>query len=123
MCRVANGDDAVEVPLLEDMFLQRYQDRSDFPIHHRPKLESRCHVVVCPLSEYSLLIVQCVLGNVVAMGTLGQLEKEEPIDAAFGATDDEVGGVFVEHRVEGARLDASARVGDSKDAPIVARDA
>ena len=122
MCRVANGNDALEIPLSEDIFLQRHQDRRYLLIQELLEFQSRGDVVVLSPREQQLLVFFRVGGNVVAEDSLRQLKKVEPVDTTCRAAVDDIGFFLLEHRVRRAGLDALARLGDSEDASGVARD-
>jgi hypothetical protein len=120
--RISNRDDALKVPLSEDVLLQRYQHRTDLVVQQILEFQSWSNVIVLSQRQQFPLVFFRVDWNVVAVGALDQLIEVEPIDTTFWATIDDIGFVLLEDRVRCTRLNALARTGDSKNAPIIARD-
>lgn len=122
VCSIADGHDALVIPLLENIFLQWYQDRRDLPFQDVLEFQSGSDVVVFSLLEQPSLVFLGVNRNVVTIGSLRQLEEIKPIYATSRAAIDDIRFMFPEHRVGRARLNALTRIGDSENASIVTRD-
>lgn len=99
VCSITHGEDAVKVPLSEDVFLQRNQDRRDSLVQDFLELESWGDVVVFPLSQDPPLVFLGVGWDIVAVSSLRQLEEVEPVNATSGASIENVRLVLPENRV------------------------
>lgn len=122
MCRVADGDDALEIPLREDMFLQRHHDRRDPLVQELLEFQRRSDVVIFSLCEQRLLVSFGVSRNIIAIDSLRELEEIEPVDTTFGTTVDDIRVMLSEYRIRRAWLNALAWLGNSEDAAGVTRD-
>jgi hypothetical protein len=67
MRRVADGDDALVMPLPEYIFLQGNKNRGYLPVKKVSELQAGCDVIVLCLLEHLIMVLLGVLGDVVPM--------------------------------------------------------
>lgn len=114
-------DDALEIPLLVDVFGERGEGGGDFAVLQDFEGDFGGDGVAFVGFEDGGFVGFGVAGDVAAVEGGGVFEEVEPVDAAFGTAVDEVGVLLAEDGVQVSRFEAGDRVGDSEDAAVVAR--